>query len=558
MHSHSTEQIRPAEAARPTQAFEAAVEALRAAVGDEHVQVDLDTRLFWSRSTLSEGTVPRAIVRPRCTSEVQAVMRAANRHGLTVHPISTGRNWGYGDACAVTAGQIILDLKRMDRILEVNADLAYVTVEPGVTQGQIVEHLESREIPLWMDATGAGPHTSLIGNTLERGFGHTPHGDRFAHCCGLEVVLPDGRLLRTGFGHYQNAQAAEVYPYGVGPYLDGIFTQSNLGVVTRMTFWLMPKPEVFKAFVFFAEREDDLGPLVEALRPLRQRGTLRTPIHIGNDLRLVSMNQSYPWQAMNGQTPLSPKVRDELRRAHGVWAWTGTGALFGSKAEVAAAEKEVRRALANVRGMKRLVFLDDRKLRWIETAQALLERFGWGKRTAPMVAKVKTVYELLKGRSPEKCVQGGLWRVRRGAKESRIDSPNPLDHGAGFYWISPVLPMAAEHVDKVNGLAERVLNDHGFDYQVTFTLLNGRALCAVITVSFDKRNAEEAKKARACHDALLDALLAAGYPPYRAGNHSMKKLGATSTNFFDITAQLKAALDPNGVLSPGHYEPSRA
>ena len=130
----------------------------------------------------------------------------------------------------------------MNRILDVNTELAYAVVEPGVTQEQFYQYLQSNRIPLWMDVTGAPPDASLVGNTLERGFGYSPYGDHFLSTCGMEVVLADGRILRTGFGHYEHGKARNVFKWGVGPYLDGIFTQSNYGIVTKMGIWLMPKP----------------------------------------------------------------------------------------------------------------------------------------------------------------------------------------------------------------------------------------------------------------------------------------------------------------------------
>ena len=85
----------------------------------------------------------------------------------------------------------------MNRIVEVNSDLAYAVVEPGVTQGQLVDYLNEHQLPLAVDANGAGLDASLIGHILERGFGHSRYGDRFSHCCNLEVVLFDGTFLNT-------------------------------------------------------------------------------------------------------------------------------------------------------------------------------------------------------------------------------------------------------------------------------------------------------------------------------------------------------------------------
>ena len=93
-----------------------------------------------------------------------------------------------------------------------------------------------------MDATGAGLDASLVGNTLDRGFGHTPYGDHSATACGMEIVLADGSVLNTGYSHIENAKAKYCYRYGIGPFLDGLFQQSNYGIVTKIGLWLMPEP----------------------------------------------------------------------------------------------------------------------------------------------------------------------------------------------------------------------------------------------------------------------------------------------------------------------------
>ena len=172
-------------------------------------------------------------------------------------------------------------------------------------------------------------------------------------------------------------------------------------------------------------------------------------------------------------------------------------------------------------------------------------------------------YDLLKGKPPETCVRGGLWRVRQDSDKRKDTGPgrlsgDPRDQDGGFFWISPVLPMTEAHLRRVNALAEATLNRHGFDYLVTLTLINPRALCAIITIAFDKRDPRQALQARRCHDELLERLLREGYAPYRAGNLSMAQLDRTSSVFFEVTAEIKRALDPQGLLSPGHYQPARA
>ena len=195
-----------------------------------------------------------AILRPQSRDEVQECVRIANRNAVPLYPVSTGFNWGYGSRVPVIDQCVVMELRRMNRILDYSEELAYITVEPGVTQRQVIDFLQQSRSRLWIDATGSTPDCSLIGNTMERGFGHTPYGDHFANSCGLEVVLPNGEVVETGFSRFPNAQAGPVYRWGVGPTIDGLFSQSNLGIVTRMTIWLMPAPEYFQAYFFRCDR----------------------------------------------------------------------------------------------------------------------------------------------------------------------------------------------------------------------------------------------------------------------------------------------------------------
>jgi 4-cresol dehydrogenase (hydroxylating) len=141
------------------------------------------------------GTRPRAIIYPGYAEEVCSIVRTAAAHQISLYPISRGKNWGYGDACAVREGQVVVDLRRMNRIVEVNPQLAYAVIEPGVTQIQLHDHLKEHNLPLMVDCTGAGPEASIVGNLLDRGFGHTPYVDHMQTTCSLEVVIADGRVL---------------------------------------------------------------------------------------------------------------------------------------------------------------------------------------------------------------------------------------------------------------------------------------------------------------------------------------------------------------------------
>ncbi|MBB4200831.1 FAD/FMN-containing dehydrogenase [Rhodoblastus sphagnicola] len=212
---------------------------------------------------------PSGALAPASVEEIQRILAVCNKYKAPVWTISTGRNFGYGSAAPATRGQMVLDLKRMNRIIEVDADLGYALVEPGVTYKQLYDYIHERNLPLWLSMPLPSAIAGPVGNTLDRGVGYTPYGEHFLFSCGMEVVMANGDILRTGMGGIPNSNTWQVFKWGYGHYLDGIFTQSNYGVVTRLGFWLMPKPPVYKPFGVQFDAEADIEKVMEAVRPLR-------------------------------------------------------------------------------------------------------------------------------------------------------------------------------------------------------------------------------------------------------------------------------------------------
>src|SRR5690606_33470132 len=116
-------------------------------------------------------------------------------------PISTGRNLAYGGSAPVYSGSVVLDLKRMNRVLEVNERNAYALVEPGVRYVDLYEHITRAGLDLWIDPPDPG-WASVTGNALDGGGGWTaaPFRDHFGWHCGMAVVRGDGDVVRTGMG----------------------------------------------------------------------------------------------------------------------------------------------------------------------------------------------------------------------------------------------------------------------------------------------------------------------------------------------------------------------
>jgi 4-cresol dehydrogenase (hydroxylating) flavoprotein subunit len=180
-------------------------------VGKDWVMFSDDDRIAYSDHFAADEVKhqPSAAVAPSSAEEVQAIIRIANIHRVPLWPISRGKNFGYGGAAPVMKGSVVLDLSRMKKI-EVDAENGTVLVEPGVGFFDLYDYLQERKIPLWLSVPG-NSWGSVAGNALDRGVGYTSYGDHAARICGLEVVLPDGDLVRTGMGAMAGNPSWQVY-----------------------------------------------------------------------------------------------------------------------------------------------------------------------------------------------------------------------------------------------------------------------------------------------------------------------------------------------------------
>jgi 4-cresol dehydrogenase (hydroxylating) flavoprotein subunit len=530
-------------------AFAEALRSWERLLGPDHVRCDSQALGAASTATFATSARVLAILQPGSRHDVQEIVRIANTYLVPIHPISSGKNWGYGSRVPPRDG-VLVDLGRMNRILDFSEDLAYVTVEPGVTQRQLFDFLRLRNSGLWMDATGASPDCSIIGNTMERGFGHTPMADHCSNACGLEVVLASGEVVNTGFSRFPGARVGALSRWGVGPSLDGLFSQSRLGIVTRMSVWLMPAPEHFEAFFFTCRAHDDLRPVIDALRPLRMNGTLRSVMHIGNDYKVLAASSQYPWAQMQGRTPLDRRQMELIRARLGIGCWNGSGGLYGTRTQVREARRLLRRALRGK--VQRLQFVNDRLLR-LMGAFAAPARFATGWDIEQLLKILVPVYNLLKGAPTDSTLASAYWRK----KTTPPAIMDPDKDGCGLLWSSPVLPNSGTEVTSLTKVVGELLLAHGFEPQFSISLATERTLICVITISYDRSEPGEDDRAMVCYRALNEQLMNMGYPPYRwsvVSGHDVHE----STGFDRTLRMLTAALDPNDILSPGRYEPGAA
>jgi 4-cresol dehydrogenase (hydroxylating) flavoprotein subunit len=162
------------------------------------------------------------------------------------------------------------------------------------------------------------------------------------------------------------------------------------------------------------------------------------------------------------------------------------------------------------------------------------------------------VYGLLKGAPSDAPLAGCYWRLRN-PPDSAAEAPQ--DVGSGLMWVSPVLPMRG--CDAVHALevAAPIFRKHGFDPLVTFTLINERSIIGIMNVAFDRNHPGETELAHTCYLELFDALMAAGYPPYRVGLNGMHRIWKPEDTFWEVCQALKRAVDPADIISRGRYIP---
>ena len=493
--------------------FAGAIKAMRGVVGEEWVFGDPDAVLPWGKTYIPdpEGRhLPVGAVCPRTVEEVQEIVRIANKYKQPIWPVSTGKNMGYGMAAPATPGQIVLDLKRMNRILEVDPDLGTCLIEPGVTYQQLKDYLDDNNIPLWIDVPTVGPIASPVGNTLDRGVGYTPYGEHFTFQCGMEVVLPNAEVLRTGMGSIEGSTAWQAFKWGYGPYVDGLFTQSNFGIVTKMGMWLMPRPPVYKPFMIRHDNMGDVPKIIEAMRPLRVSSLVANC-----NLMMSASYQLAMFKRRNEIVPDGRPLDDDsvkkAAKANGLGMWNTYFALYGTEQTVAAIEPIIRAQLT-ASGGEVMTAAEMEGNPWFHHHQTLM--------------------------------QGGLNLDEIGLLRWR-------GAGGGLAWFAPVAAAKGNEAEAQTGLARQILDKHGFDYTAAYAI-GWRDLHHIIALLYDKGDPEQEKKADVCYRELVTTFGKRGWASYRTGVNSMElvaqQYGQTNRDFNKL---LKNAIDPNGVIAPG-------
>lgn len=477
------------------------------------------------------------------------LVRIARDCDVPLHPISTGRNWGYGSALPVRDGCMVLDLSGMQKIVHFDAEMGVVTLEPGVTQGMLAEFLSRHGHPFLVPVTGAGPSCSLLGNALERGYGVTPHTDHFGAVTDLEAVLADGTVYRSALRELAGDELARLFKWGIGPYLNGLFTQSGFGIVTRMSIVLAPRPESVKVCLFSLRDDSLLEPAVSRIRTILSRlpGTVGA-INLMNQHRVLSMSAPFPRDRLGSDGLVPDPVIAEMGRQYQVQAWTGFATLYGTKRVVAAAQKEIRVALRGI--ASRVLFLNSASARTLSRIARAIPGAP-GRRLASTAATLTKSLELVNGQPNETALPLAYWRHPELHDPAR--PRHPARDGCGLLWYAPLVPMRPADARAYVQMVRDVTRRHRIEPLVTFTTLNDRLFDSTVPLLFDRADPEASAAALACYHALVEAGHRHGWFPYRIGIDALESLMPTPAGGASLSSRLRRTIDASDLLSPGRY-----
>ncbi|MAI36597.1 FAD-binding protein [Alteromonas sp.] len=481
---------------------------------------------------------------------------------LSVYPISTGKNWGYGSATPSTKNEnaILLDMSLLNEVTFFDAESGVISVQPGVTQQQLYEFLQEQNAPFMVPVTGAGPSTSILGNALERGYGITPVADHFTAVTAVKGYLADGSFYESSLQAMSNASNSngeecyvdKTFKWKHGPYLDGIFTQSGNMVVTEVTIALARKKPAFDSFYMRFFNEDSFETAYGVVQDIFQNleGIVGS-INLMDKRRVAAMVADNPQGAGNHAVMTSEQV-NSIAKKYDVPEWTVVGTIYGTKAVAKAAKKDIKRIAA--KKADQLLFSNSLlvSLGKVVTENTNLPLLSSAKE---QLEKLSAGIEVMQGKPSQVALPLAYWRNPR-IKPDKKRIMNPAEDGCGLLWYAPLVPAKVDAMRQFVDMIRTIAPRYNVEPMITFTNLSGISTDSTIPIVFDKENPQAVEDAHNCLDALYHEGLKRGFVPYRLNIKQQQELDPNST-FWKTAGKIAHALDPKGIISPDRYNPHK-
>jgi FAD/FMN-containing dehydrogenase len=289
-------------------------DALQKIVGNNYVSNQAEERYFYGRDPgLMPPHEPDYVVMPKTTEEVQEIIKLANREKVPITP--KGGGLALTGLVIPLKGGIVMDLKRMDRILEVNEKASYAVVEAGVTHGALKSHLQKYHPRLRHSIPDSPAIATIAANAVIHGQGRLSQQRGFNSdmVSGLEVVLGTGEICRIGSCAVSSSWFSKGPPL---PDLSGLFLGwfGSTGVITKLGIKLYPCKKIRDVMLFLTDKADLVPEIIRKLAytemiedivvtaqplPLRFKGNFYILLYItGDSEEEIEFKKKMAWGAL--------------------------------------------------------------------------------------------------------------------------------------------------------------------------------------------------------------------------------------------------------------------
>lgn len=467
---------------------------LEAIVGKRYVLDDEASLDAYSKDlSLSQPRRPSLVVKPKDVEEVQKVVKLANKRLMPVIPVSSGAHF-HGETIPEQGG-IVIDLRRMDKVIQVDTRNRKVKIEPGVTWGKLQEVLKEHD-QMALNPLFPHPQMSALTSSLERNPMLIPKYEYAEPVLTMEVVLPQGDLFRTGTAAAANTE--EAYPEGPGIDFFRLFqgAQGTLGVVTWLNVKTEYRPKHQKVFfVPFKRIEDAVEPIYRMQRQ-----------HIGNECFLLN--------SFNLALLLAdewPKDFEELNEK--LPPYTLTVVIAGAPRrplERIAYEEEAMQEIAS-----QLLFQPSSTVAGVAGLQDI------------MLEKLRTPQE-----------DESYWKTRHKGSSQDIFFITTMDRAKEFHQKVMEICNEFNYPTKELGIYLQPLE-------------RGRACHLEFSFPCDVSSEKEREKVRELYLSLSEELITMGAFFSRPYGYWADMVYRRATTYTTTLKEVKKVFDPNNVLNPG-------
>ncbi|CAK7202828.1 hypothetical protein SEUCBS139899_005555 [Sporothrix eucalyptigena] len=511
--------------------FDRAITDFVEAVGKDKVFVGEGLSHYVDPYDLSENDekrrkLPSAAVCPTNVDEVRAVLAVATKHSIPLWTFSRGKNLGYGGPAPRVNGSVALDLHKMNRIIEVNDQFSFAVVEPGVTWKDLIDYCNKNGKKVWSSSPSLS-WGSVTGNTLDRGTGFGDHFSHFQSVSGIEVMLGDGDVVRTGQFGIEGSPSAFLSKFTYGPSLEGLFLQSNLGVVTKLSLWMTPQPQAFMECTLNVPNFEDVAPLVDSLGRMRQTGLIPSCVWVlsRNEIIATLGKRHEFW---DGEGAIPEWRLAEIGKQFGLSYWVARWGIYGPKRTVQAQFEDIQEILNREvpTGTVKGTFFEGKN-------GELLKNSDIPNENGRLLTGVSSMFSL-----------------------PFVDWALPADgSGKGAHGdYAPIIPNSGKLVLEWLEASYKRYQDAGFEPATDF-FMHERHVLMVNMFAYDQRDAKQTANVEKMFLGFHEDSKQRGYGMYRAHVNFMDLI-AQHNNFNNyaylrFVEKIKDAVDPSGILAPG-------